>query len=53
MLSILYVEILLRRVITMELFDSLKSKIQGKNLKIVFPEALDERILGAARSFIS
>ena len=32
----------------MDLFDSLKSKIQGKDLKIVFPEALDERILGAA-----
>ncbi|GEK91903.1 phosphate acetyltransferase [Alkalibacterium kapii] len=32
----------------MELFESLKSKIQGKNLKIVFPEATDERILGAA-----
>lgn len=32
----------------MELFESLKNKIQGKNLKIVFPEATDERILGAA-----
>lgn len=32
----------------MELFDSLKSKIKGKDLKIVFPEATDERILGAA-----
>ena len=31
----------------MELFDSLKSKIKGKDLKIVFPEATDERILGA------
>ncbi|MFO8069490.1 MAG: phosphate acyltransferase, partial [Alkalibacterium sp.] len=31
----------------MELFDSLKSKIKGKNLKIIFPEATDERILGA------
>jgi len=30
-----------------ELFDSLKSKIKGKDLKIVFPEATDERILGA------
>ncbi|WP_225744758.1 phosphate acetyltransferase [Marinilactibacillus sp. Marseille-P9653] len=32
----------------MELFESLKEKIQGKELKIVFPEANDERILGAA-----
>ncbi|OJF95928.1 phosphate acetyltransferase [Alkalibacterium sp. 20] len=31
----------------MELFDSLKSKIKGKDLRIVFPEAKDERILGA------
>lgn len=32
----------------MDLFDSLKKKIDGKNLKIVFPEATDERVLGAA-----
>lgn len=32
----------------MELFDSLKAKIKGKDLKIIFPEAKDERILGAA-----
>ncbi|WP_027108268.1 phosphate acetyltransferase [Lacticigenium naphthae] len=32
----------------MELFESLKEKIDGKNIKIVFPEALDQRILGAA-----
>ncbi|TVP91022.1 phosphate acetyltransferase [Alkalibacterium sp.] len=32
----------------MDLFDSLKQKIDGKNLKIVFPEATDERVLGAA-----
>lgn len=32
----------------MELFESLKAKIDGKNVKIVFPEALDQRILGAA-----
>ena len=32
----------------MELFESLKQKIHGKELKIVFPEATDERILGAA-----
>ena len=32
----------------MELFESLKQNIQGKDLKIVFPEATDERILGAA-----
>lgn len=31
----------------MELFDSLKQKIDGKNVRIVFPEATDERILGA------
>ncbi|MDZ7834058.1 MAG: phosphate acetyltransferase [Alkalibacterium sp.] len=31
----------------MELFESLKGKIKGKDLKIVFPEATDERILGA------
>ncbi|MGY3749928.1 phosphate acetyltransferase [Vagococcus acidifermentans] len=32
----------------MELFECLKQKISGKNLKIVFPEALDVRVLGAA-----
>ncbi|UQS81654.1 phosphate acetyltransferase [Bombilactobacillus folatiphilus] len=32
----------------MELFESLKSKINGQNKKIVFPEATDERILQAA-----
>lgn len=32
----------------MELFESLKQKISGKNLRIVFPEATDERILKAA-----
>lgn len=29
------------------MFDSLKSKIAGKNIRIVFPEATDSRILGA------
>lgn len=32
----------------MNLFDSLKAKIDGKDIRIVFPEATDERILGAA-----
>ena len=32
----------------MELFESLKQKISGKGLKIVFPEGTDTRILGAA-----
>ncbi|MGC6767252.1 phosphate acetyltransferase [Enterococcus sp. LJL128] len=32
----------------MDLFDSLKAKVTNKNVKIVFPEALDQRILGAA-----
>lgn len=32
----------------MELFESLKQKIKGKNLRIVFPEATDEWILKAA-----
>ncbi|MBP1046957.1 phosphate acetyltransferase [Enterococcus sp. BWM-S5] len=32
----------------MELFDNLKAKVINKNVKIVFPEALDPRILGAA-----
>lgn len=32
----------------MDLFDSLKQKITGKNLRIVFPEGTDARIIGAA-----
>lgn len=32
----------------MELFDGLKTKIQGKNVKVVFPEGNDERVVGAA-----
>ncbi|MFD1432244.1 phosphate acetyltransferase [Lacticaseibacillus yichunensis] len=32
----------------MDLFDSLKQKISGKNLRIVFPEGTDARIIGAA-----
>ncbi|MBO0470728.1 phosphate acetyltransferase [Enterococcus sp. DIV0242_7C1] len=32
----------------MELFDSLKFKVIRRNIKIVFPEATDPRILGAA-----
>ncbi|MGG4265784.1 phosphate acetyltransferase [Peribacillus simplex] len=31
-----------------DLFEILESKVMGHNLKIVFPEGLDERILGAA-----
>ena len=31
-----------------ELFDSLKFKVVRRNIKIVFPEATDPRILGAA-----
>lgn len=31
----------------MDLFDSLKSKIDNKNLRIVFPEPTDRRVLGA------
>lgn len=31
-----------------DLFESLKAKISGNNLRIVFPEGLDERILTAA-----
>lgn len=31
----------------MELFESLKSNVQGKDIRIVFPEATDERILEA------
>ncbi|MBM9832774.1 phosphate acetyltransferase, partial [Enterococcus faecalis] len=32
----------------MELFESLKFKIVRRHIKIVFPEATDPRILGAA-----
>ncbi|WP_129044699.1 phosphate acetyltransferase [Companilactobacillus metriopterae] len=32
----------------MDLFESLKNKIDGKNLTIVFPEGTEKRILGAA-----
>lgn len=32
----------------MELFQSLKNKIKGKNIRIVFPEGMEPRILGAA-----
>lgn len=32
----------------MDLFESLKQKISGKNISIVFPEGDDVRILGAA-----
>ncbi|GFH39786.1 phosphate acetyltransferase [Pseudolactococcus insecticola] len=31
-----------------DLFDGLKGKIAGKNLKIVFPEGIEPRIIGAA-----
>ena len=31
-----------------DLFTSLKEKLTGKNIKIVFPEGLDERILSSA-----
>src|SRR3954449_8934478 len=31
-----------------DLFEGLKQKISGKNLRIVFPEGLDERIIRAA-----
>ncbi|MGM9956408.1 MAG: phosphate acyltransferase, partial [Peribacillus sp.] len=31
-----------------DLFEILESKITGNNLKIVFPEGLDGRVLGAA-----
>lgn len=33
--------------LTLDLFDSLKSKIDNKNLRIVFPEPTDRRVLGA------
>ena len=32
----------------MDLFESLKNKVSGKNIKIVFPEGNDERIVKAA-----
>lgn len=32
----------------MDLFDGLKSKIKGKEIKVVFPEGNDARIIGAA-----
>lgn len=32
----------------MELFEGLKAKISGKNIKVVFPEGSDARIVGAA-----
>lgn len=32
----------------MDLFESLKNKINGKNIKIVFPEGQEPRIIGAA-----
>ena len=31
-----------------DLFDGLKAKIAGKHLKIVFPEGIETRIIGAA-----
>ena len=31
-----------------DLFTGLKEKLSGKNMKIVFPEGLDERVLVAA-----
>lgn len=33
---------------SMNLFDGLKAKISGKNIKVVFPEGSDARIIGAA-----
>lgn len=33
--------------ISLELFDSLKAKISGKNIRVVFPEGTEPRILGA------
>jgi phosphate acetyltransferase len=35
-------------IIVSDLFEGLKQKISGRNVKIVFPEGLDERILKAA-----
>lgn len=37
----------------MELFDSLKQKINGQNKIIVFPEGEDERVLGAASRLVA
>ena len=37
----------------MELFDSLKQKINGQNKTIVFPEGEDERVLGAASRLVA
>src|SRR4051812_41920684 len=31
-----------------ELFEGLRQRVSGRELKIVFPEGLDERIIGAA-----
>ena len=35
------------------LFESLKSKVKGKDIKIVFPEAMDARVLSAAARLAS
>ena len=32
----------------MDLFDGLKQKIAGKDVRVVFPEGSDARIIGAA-----
>ena len=32
----------------MDLFEGLKSKIKGRDIKVVFPEGTDARIIGAA-----
>lgn len=37
----------------MDMFKSLSQKIEGKNIKIVYPEATDPRVLGAAVRLIS
>lgn len=37
----------------MDLFQVLKEKISGKNIRIVFPEGLDERIIGASSRLAS
>jgi phosphate acetyltransferase len=36
-----------------DLFNAVKEKVQGKNIKIVLPEGTDERILGAAARLAS
>ena len=41
-------ESLKEEVILSDLFTSLKNNLQGKKVKIVFPEGLDERIISAA-----